>query len=150
MDSLMVSAESKEYPIYFTSDFSGLCDACEEAGLKKTKAFIVADSNVSGIYMADVKKALEGYFAEVCEIVFDAGEKNKNMDTMCFLYSRLLEERAERKSTVFALGGGVCGDLVGFSCSGWRCNRRYDRLCCSNISSRNQVCADTYKPSCTG
>ena len=53
--------------------------------------------------MADVKKALEGYFDEVCEIVFDAGEKNKNMDTMCFLYSRLLEERAERKSTVLLL-----------------------------------------------
>ena len=43
MDSLIVSAESKEYPIYFTSDFSGLCDACKEAGLKKTKAFIVSD-----------------------------------------------------------------------------------------------------------
>ena len=51
MDSLMVSAESKEYPIYFTSDFSGLYEACEEAGLKKTKAFIVSDSNVSGIFI---------------------------------------------------------------------------------------------------
>jgi len=43
------------------------------------------------------------------------GERNKNIDTMSDIYSKLLEGHAERKSTIFALGGGVCGDMAGFA-----------------------------------
>jgi len=115
MDRIMVSAESKEYPIYFTASFDGLAVACEEACLDRGKAFIVADSNVANVYMDDIKSILKEYFDEVFDIVFEAGERNKNTDTMSFIYSSLMTGRAERKSTVFALGGGVCGDMAGFA-----------------------------------
>jgi len=115
MDSLIVSAESKKYPIYFSESFDGIIEACEKAALDKGKAFVVADSNVERIYMDYVKSILSRYFEEVREVLFIAGEKSKNIDTMSTIYNQLLENRAERKSTIFALGGGVCGDMAGFA-----------------------------------
>lgn len=115
MDSIKVYAESKEYPIYFSEGFEGLLQACEETQLSKSKAFIITDSNVGKIYLEEVETQLKKYFAEVESIVFEAGERNKNIYTISELYSGLLEKRAERKSVVFALGGGVCGDMAGFA-----------------------------------
>lgn len=115
MDSIRVYAESKEYPIYFSDGFEDLAAVCEETGLSKGKAFIITDSNVGKMYLEEVEAQLKKHFADVESIVFEAGERNKNIYTMSELYSGLLSKRAERKSVVFALGGGVCGDMAGFA-----------------------------------
>lgn len=45
---------------------------------------------------------------------FEAGEKNKNLDTVSSLYQALISNGLDRKSLLVALGGGVVGDLTGF------------------------------------
>ena len=49
--------------------------------------------------------------------VFEAGEKNKNLNTVQELYKTLIENEIDRKGLLVALGGGVVGDLTGFGAS---------------------------------
>ena len=47
--------------------------------------------------------------------VFPAGEEHKTLDTVRNLYEYLIQENFERKDMLLALGGGVVGDLTGFT-----------------------------------
>jgi 3-dehydroquinate synthase len=48
-------------------------------------------------------------------IVLPDGEATKNWETLNRIFDALLARRAERSTTLVALGGGVIGDLVGFA-----------------------------------
>ena len=48
-------------------------------------------------------------------IILPDGEKYKNWQTLNLIFDGLMENRAERKTTLIALGGGVIGDMVGFA-----------------------------------
>lgn len=78
------------------------------------KACIITDTNVAPLYKETVKKSLleEGFW--VTEYVFSAGEKSKNAQTYLDILNFLAENHFSRTDTLFALGGGVCGDLTGF------------------------------------
>ena len=43
------------------------------------------------------------------------GEQHKTLKTVEQIYTDLLSHRADRSSTVIALGGGVTGDIAGFA-----------------------------------
>ena len=43
------------------------------------------------------------------------GEAYKNAETLELIYDALLAHRAERKTPLIALGGGVIGDITGFA-----------------------------------
>ena len=55
--------------------------------------------------------------SEIFSFVFEAGEKNKNLNTVQELYKTLIENEMDRKGLLVALGGGVVGDLTGFGAS---------------------------------
>ncbi len=48
-------------------------------------------------------------------ITVEAGESNKNLDTIRQIYDQLLAGGIDRQSTIIALGGGVIGDMAGFA-----------------------------------
>ena len=48
-------------------------------------------------------------------IVLPDGESHKDWPTLQRIFDALLESHADRTTTVFALGGGVIGDLAGFA-----------------------------------
>ena len=78
------------------------------------KACIISDSNVAPIYMERAKNSLLKSGFSVCEYVFSAGEASKNAQTFVDILNFLAENHLSRKDTLFALGGGVTGDLTGF------------------------------------
>ena len=102
------------YPIYFEDGFDKLSDALLEQGLGEKHFCIVTDSNVEPLYAEEVKSVLSKISSHVSLFTFEAGEKNKNLNTVQMLYKSLIENKADRKSIVVALGGGVVGDLSGF------------------------------------
>ena len=61
------------------------------------------------------KNVLSPLFETVTAFVFPAGEASKNLDTVKDLYTHLIENHFERKDILFALGGGVVGDLTGYA-----------------------------------
>jgi 3-dehydroquinate synthase len=85
------------------------------AGLAPGRAALVTDSNVAPLYAAAVDDALRtaGFNPIVIEV--PAGETSKSLDALAGLYDRLTAAELDRTSTIFALGGGVIGDLAGFA-----------------------------------
>ena len=99
------------YPIYFEEGFDRLADAiCTEG----RNLCIVTDTHVEPLYAEKVKRVLTQVASRVSVFVFEAGERNKNLNTVQQLYKALIENQLDRKSLVVALGGGVVGDLSGF------------------------------------
>ena len=78
------------------------------------KACVISDSNVAPLYMERVKKSLEKGGFSVTEYVFPAGEASKNAQTYIDILNFLAKNRISRSDTLFALGGGVTGDMTGF------------------------------------
>ena len=115
---LLVKREGDfHYPIYFKNDFQDLAGAIREEGLENRKICIVTDSHVAPLYHEAVKSALQEISSEIFSFVFEAGEKNKNLNTVQELYKTLIENEMDRKGLLVALGGGVVGDLTGFGAS---------------------------------
>ncbi|MDO4275000.1 MAG: 3-dehydroquinate synthase [Eubacteriales bacterium] len=115
---LLVKREGDfHYPIYFQENFDSLCQAMTEEGLAGRRLCIVTDTNVGPLYEKALRDALTGVSDDIFTFTFEAGEKNKNLDTVQALYRTLIEKEMDRKSLLIALGGGVVGDLTGFGAS---------------------------------
>ncbi|TCT14950.1 3-dehydroquinate synthase [Natranaerovirga pectinivora] len=114
---LQIKTKDKEYPIKFCQSYEGLLGLLDHIDFTNKKVCIVTDTNVGNIYLEEVKNAL-GYSAEkVVAFTFPAGEENKTLNTVYELYELLINEKFDRKSILIALGGGVVGDLTGFTAS---------------------------------
>ena len=112
---LLVKREGDfHYPICFEENFSNLAQAMRAEGLVDRKICIVTDSNVGPLYESAVEEVLRKVSSDISVFTFEAGEKNKNLDTVSSLYQTLIQNGLDRKSLLVALGGGVVGDLTGF------------------------------------
>jgi len=75
---------------------------------------VISDSHVFPLYFERVKKSLEAAGYEVFSYVFESGEKSKNAENFIEILNFLAQQHFTRTDSVFALGGGVTGDLAGF------------------------------------
>ncbi len=102
------------YPILLTNSFDGLNDLLADLNTNNKKICIVSDTNVSKHYMDEVLPIIKDNAKYVYTFAFQAGEKNKNLDTVYLLYEKLINWKFDRKDILIALGGGVVGDLTGY------------------------------------
>lgn len=103
------------YDIVFGQSFEGLWEELCELGCEGKRLCIVTDSNVDRLYGDEVLGCLVGKCLEAVKFVLPAGEENKNLDNVKKVYQFLIEEGFDRKDMLLALGGGVVGDLTGFT-----------------------------------
>lgn len=83
--------------------------------LPQPKAIIITNTVVAPLYLDTVKSGLEARHIAVDTLILPDGEEFKTWETLNQVFDALLSRRAERKTTLIALGGGVIGDLVGFA-----------------------------------
>lgn len=107
--------EEPVYDIVLTSSFDGLKTELEQLGCKNKKLCIVTDSNVASLYLNEIQSILSTVCRQVTTCIFPAGEEYKNLDTVRGIYEHLIQNRYDRKDYLVALGGGVVGDLCGFT-----------------------------------
>ena len=82
---------------------------------KASAALIVTNTTVQPLYAARLQAALQGQYAQVQLVVLPDGEAHKNWQTLQSIFDTLLTHGADRKTVLFALGGGVVGDMTGFA-----------------------------------
>ncbi len=76
---------------------------------------ILTDSNVGPLHAPTLRRALEDTGWRVADVVeIPAGERSKSLATYAEVAGRLARSGLKRDGTLFALGGGVVGDLGGF------------------------------------
>lgn len=78
------------------------------------KCFVVTDTNVLQPHANAVKQSLSAVGAEVRVVCVNPGEGSKSIAEASDLYNELVDFKADRKTVVIAVGGGVIGDLAGF------------------------------------
>ncbi|MCI8357763.1 MAG: 3-dehydroquinate synthase [Lachnospiraceae bacterium] len=103
------------YDIVFAPDFGGLLEELRDLGIADRRAAVIADSNTAALYGDAVRNILEGNCKKVILCSFPAGEEHKTLDTVKGLYKTLIEEKFDRKDLLIALGGGVVGDIAGYT-----------------------------------
>ncbi|TFW29848.1 bifunctional shikimate kinase/3-dehydroquinate synthase AroKB [Duganella callida] len=83
------------------------------------KVAIVTNDTVAPLYLARVESALRDAGKQVITVVLPDGEEHKTWSSLMQIFDRLLEAKADRKTTLLALGGGVIGDLTGFAAASY-------------------------------
>jgi 3-dehydroquinate synthase len=85
------------------------------AGVKPGSSAVVTDATVEKLYAARVEDSLRQAGFAPAVISVPPGEASKSLPTLELLYDRMTAIGLDRNSAVFAVGGGVVGDLAGFA-----------------------------------
>ena len=78
-------------------------------------ALIVTNTTVAPLYAARLRVVLATRFRRVYDVVLPDGEEHKTWQTLNLIFDALLRHACDRKTMLFALGGGVVGDMTGFA-----------------------------------
>ena len=84
-----------------------------EAGLDG-RVFVISDDQVFPLYGDLTVRGLRESGYDLASSVLSAGERTKSLASTYQLYDWLVDQKAERRDTIVALGGGVIGDVAGF------------------------------------
>jgi 3-dehydroquinate synthase len=108
----------RSYDIHIGASLLG--DAGVFDGLPKASvAVIVSNTTIAPIYAARLQAALQNHYKIIRTIVLPDGEAYKNWQTLNLIFDDLLKQSCDRKTTLFALGGGVVGDMTGFAAASY-------------------------------
>lgn len=117
MEVIRVSLGGRSYDVIIGHGLLGQTARRAERMLRKKTVPVVADANAWAAHGDTLTQALVGggYSVEVYEV--PPGEGSKSWQDLARLTDWLLAQGVERGDHVFALGGGVVGDLCGFACA---------------------------------
>lgn len=85
--------------------------------IRKRRVAVVADVNARALHGKRLAQSLATSGIGTAWFDVPAGEHSKSWDSLAQLTDWLLAQGVERGDHVFALGGGVVGDLTGFACA---------------------------------
>jgi 3-dehydroquinate synthase len=83
--------------------------------LRRKRVAVVTDETVAAVHLPALTAALAAEGITVTALALPPGEATKGWTNLARCTEWLLEQKIERRDIVLALGGGVIGDLVGFS-----------------------------------
>ncbi len=104
------------YDVWVGDEADLLARALGAAGASRaSKSLLLTDRNVEAAGHADrVSEVLAALGVEVMRLVVSPGEEAKSLSVYHGLLERMAGAGLDRQAWVFALGGGVVGDLAGF------------------------------------
>jgi 3-dehydroquinate synthase len=113
-----IELADRSYDIHIGSALLGRADSYD--GLPRAStALIVSNTAVAPLYAAQLQAALSSRFAKVLLVSLPDGEAHKDWPTLQLIFDALLENNCDRKTVLFALGGGVVGDMAGFAAASY-------------------------------
>ena len=114
MITVNVELGERAYPIHIGADLIGQT-ALFAPHIAGNSVTIVTNTTVDPLYGDTLRAALAPLGKQVSTVVLPDGEAHKNLETLNLIFDALLGSRADRKTTLIALGGGVIGDMAGFA-----------------------------------
>ena len=116
--SVDIALGERSYPILIAES---LFDDPETfAGVPSASiALIVTNTTVGPLYAARLQRALHARFKSVHIVILPDGEEFKTWQPLNLIFDSLLSNGCDRKTVLFALGGGVVGDMTGFAAASY-------------------------------
>jgi len=110
-----VDLAERSYPVQIGV---GTLDRIGPEVARRTRARLAVVVSVPGVarrYAGRLERSLRGAGLRTARLVVPDGDRSKSLAVVARLYERLVALGAERTSALVALGGGMVGDLAGFT-----------------------------------
>lgn len=112
--TVSIALGERSYPIRIGRGLLG--DPASFDGVPRSAtALIVSNTTVAPLYADALTQALRARHGRVLQLTLPDGEAYKDAATLNLIFDTLLANHADRKTVLYALGGGVVGDMTGFA-----------------------------------
>ena len=118
MEPVQIDLGERSYPIVISENLLAQ-EQIWQALPRAASAMIVTNDVVAPLYLSALKQVLNRQYAQVHEVVLPDGEAHKDWQTLNLIFDGLLSNGCDRKTVLFALGGGVVGDMTGFAAASY-------------------------------
>ncbi|MEO8389587.1 MAG: 3-dehydroquinate synthase [Polaromonas sp.] len=115
---IRIDLAERSYPIVIGSGLLGDSGIYQDIPTAAT-ALVVSNTTVAPLYAAQLTQALQQRYDKVLLVTLPDGEAHKDWPTLQLIFDVLLENGCDRKTVLFALGGGVVGDMTGFAAASY-------------------------------
>ena len=113
---LNINTKLENYSIIIGSNIiKDLATYFKKNSITFDKCLLIIDSKVPGKMISKVTKSLNG--KKISKFIFNANEKNKNLNNINKILQILLNKNFSRQDCIIAIGGGITGDVGGFVAS---------------------------------
>jgi 3-dehydroquinate synthase len=110
-----VALGDRSYPIHIGRALIERAGALMAPALPQPRAIVVTNPIVAAHWLDPLRASLAAAGIDASTLTIGDGEARKTLATIEEIVTRLIEMRAERRTTLVALGGGVVGDVTGFA-----------------------------------
>lgn len=111
---LLLELGDRSYAIHFGQ--GNLTTAHSWEGLPQAaQAIVVTNATVAPLLAEALQQAIAPFYGQVHVVVLPDGERYKTWESLNQIFDALLQQHCDRKTVLFALGGGVIGDVCGFA-----------------------------------
>lgn len=113
-EQIQISLGDRSYEVLVGA---GLMDApATWVGLPSASSAVIVTNDVVGpLYSERLVSMLQSHYGQVRVVTLPDGESHKDWQTLNLIFDHLLASGCDRKTVLFALGGGVIGDMTGFA-----------------------------------
>lgn len=122
---LTIKFPNHQYPIYIAADLLLNSTLLQQQVLSE-QILIVTNDTVAPLYLDKIKHAFSAFQCDI--VVLPDGETHKNEHSLFMIYDALISHHHHRDTTLFALGGGVIGDITGFAAATYQRGVRFVQL----------------------
>lgn len=112
---LTMSLFDRSYPVFIGANLLQEVEVWLPQEFQGRKAFIITDYNVRAAVTDRFQSALAPFMKSIAVMELSPGEQTKSFERYQAVVDWLIESGVKRDSVVFAVGGGVIGDLAGFA-----------------------------------
>ncbi len=121
MQTITIHADSRDSRILIGESIGNLHQC-----LPQDKTIIITDENILKIYGS--------IFPPAPVITIGTGEQNKTLETLNFIFDKMVMYEADRSTFILAIGGGIVCDVAGFAASIYMRGLRYGFVSTSLLS----------------
>jgi 3-dehydroquinate synthase len=112
MHIVKVDLSHNSYPIYIGENI--LTDiTLLQKYIQGKQVMVVSNPEIAALYLDNLLATLQGYQCDY--VLLPQGEANKNLIVLNQIFDALLDKQHHRDTTLIALGGGIIGDMTGFT-----------------------------------
>ena len=118
LEQVAISLDDRSYDIHIGQRLLGRSETWGSLP-KASTAMIVTNDTIAPLYEAALRAAISPLYKQVHTVVLPDGEAHKDWQTLNLIFDALLSKGCDRKTVLFALGGGVIGDMTGFAAASY-------------------------------
>jgi 3-dehydroquinate synthase len=118
IEQVAIGLGERSYRILIGAGLLGDAAAWSDAP-QSAQALVVTNTTVQPLYAQALVRAIAGRHRHVHVLALPDGEEHKNWETLNRIFDELLARGCDRKTVLYALGGGVVGDMAGFAAASY-------------------------------